>query len=948
MASNKVFISPGVYTSEKDLTFVTRNVGVTTLGLVGETVKGPAFQPIFITNYDEFVSYFGGLNPELIKDNGAPRYELSYIAKEYLKESNQLFVTRVLGLSGYDAGYAWAITLDADLDTTTTATTQTITYNGTPNLIEFTASTTGFLNIVINDPLAQTLYNNGVLDLTEIINSFLGDNITTSPVFDKLNENSCDFSGVSLNMDIVSYGLDSNNNITGATTGVTTYYSGSCYSDVEDRVVALLRSRGRYDGNEQLFFNCTGNTIGIDPINGEMYRNPLGSFNITGTSYFDGAFSINVSLDKTKRNYISRVLGKKALDKNTPLFVEEIYENMFQDLIDSGKIRGVNSTLVYYGKEFSNYKQRYKEANTPYIVSEVRGNKVIKLFRFKTITDGDAANKEFKISITNIKPDEKLFDVEIRAFNDTDANKVVLEKFVKCNLDPSTENYIGRKIGTIDGSYPSKSKYVLVEFNSNDDISDAFPAGFLGYPMRDYQIGGNGNVSYPELQYKTTYSQFEKKRKVYLGISDTVGIDQDFFDYKGLPNTNDALSWTAYTKGFHMDITATGVTVEDSEIVINSTGGTINVIYSFDVGNAEFKNEFDLIGTDYEKIEARKFTLVPYGGFDGWDVYRTRRTNLNKYKINGSSGILGLTNGTFDNYVMSDGTQGINSDYYAYLEAIRTFENPNETNINVFATPGIDLLDNSDLVNETIEMIEEKRGDSIYLPTLPDTDSSGNPLMPEDVVSIIEGEFDSNYTAVYYPWIQINDTENNQYLWIPPTRDVVRNLALTDNKAFPWFASAGVDRGKVNAVNVRLKLNLDDTDTLYENRINPLVRFNTEGIVIMGNKNMQIKESALNRINVRRLLLQARKLISAVSIRLLFDQNDDVVRNQFLTLVTPILENIRAERGLSDFRIELDNSPESIDRRELCGKIFIKPTSSLEYICIEFNVLNTGASFEDV
>ena len=115
-------------------------------------------------------------------------------------------------------------------------------------------------------------------------------------------------------------------------------------------------------------------------------------------------------------------------------------------------------------------------------------------------------------------------------------------------------------------------------------------------------------------------------------------------------------------------------------------------------------------------------------------------------------------------------------------------------------------------------------------------------------------------------------------------------------------------------------------------RVNPVTTFASEGIKIWGNKTMQVKESALDRVNVRRLLLQARKLISAVSIRLLFEQNDDVVRNQFLTLVNPILDNIRSERGLTDFRVVLVDTPESIDRNELNGKIFLKPTRSLEYI----------------
>ena len=132
--SNKVFVSPGVYTSERDLSFVAQSVGVTTLGLVGETISGPAFEPIFITNYDEFQSYFGGTNPTKFVNTQIPKYEAAYIAKSYLQQSNQLFVTRVLGLSGYDAGPSWSITTIGNLDSSGTTATGV---SGPFNIIKF-------------------------------------------------------------------------------------------------------------------------------------------------------------------------------------------------------------------------------------------------------------------------------------------------------------------------------------------------------------------------------------------------------------------------------------------------------------------------------------------------------------------------------------------------------------------------------------------------------------------------------------------------------------------------------------------------------------------------------------------------------------------------------------------------------------------------------------------
>jgi hypothetical protein len=945
--ANQVFVSPGFYSSEKDLSFVTRQIGVTTLGLVGETVKGPAFQPIFVSNYDEFVSFFGGLNASKVKDTGAPAYELPYIAKSYLSQSNQLFVSRILGFSGYDAGLAWGITLDAALDSSTIGITNTGTSHNP--LITYTASTAGTVTTIVStDPTVQQLYNIGDLNtqLAFLATASTGATATIDQVFYK---NGNVFSGSSFNLYVNSTGTDINGNITGTTTGVTVTYSGSGYSDVENQIVALLRSRGKFDGNESLNFQISATTnLGFDTSVTTAVEAPLGDFTITGNSSTQGSVSYSLSIDKTKKNFIKRVLGVGAQDGDTSVFVEELFLDMFEDLVDLGKVRGINQTLIQYGGDFNDYKVEYSNAITPWVVSELRGTNLLRLFRFHTISDGDAANKEFKISIKNIKPDDKEFDVEVRSYDDTDAKPVVLERFTKCSMDPSSNGYIAKRVGTLDGDFPSKSNYILVELEENSDTSDAFPAGFVGYPIRDYNTNGNPTVLPPSMEYKTAYGVFENKRKVYLGLSDTVGIDQDFFDYKGVPSNPNINQYTGMTKGFHLDIDATGATIDNVEIVIDNSGNTFSPIFEFEVGTGEFRTDAGVQGTDYEKIYSRKFTFAPCGGFDGWDIYRTRRTNQDNYLINGSKGSAGLLNGTFSNRALTNGDTGINSDYYAYLEAIRTFSNPEAVNINVFATPGVDTIDHTNLVEETIEMIEQERADSVYIVTTPDTDASGDVLLPEDVSDYLDGMYDSNYTATYWPWVQINDSENNKYIYVPPTRDVVRNIALTDNIAFPWFAVAGVQRGDVNAIKARIKLTQTQRDTLYEARINPVTTFATDGIKIWGNRTMQIKESALDRLNVRRLLLQARKLIAAVSIRLLFEQNDDIVRNQFLSLVNPILDNIRSERGLTDFRVVLDNDPEARDRGELCGRIFVKPTKALEFICVEFNIMNSGASFDDI
>jgi hypothetical protein len=945
-STDRIFVSPGVFTSEKDLTFVTRQVGVTTLGLLGETPKGPAFEPVFISNYDEFTSYFGTLNPEKFKGTGYQKFELNYIAKSFLTQTNQLYVSRVLGLSGYDAGNAWCITLDSSEDPSTVGTTGTDSVNP---LLTYTASTGGTpVTLDWSNSNLEALYNDGqISDLfTSLGLKVTGDTISlTSQKYVKTN---CDFSGATFDMEVIEQGT-SGLFVTGVTSGTVVNYSATCYTDIDGSVIATLRSRGSYDGSEDLVYDVTGSTdTGMSNITNIM-SDAKESFSITGTSSNGSSFTYDVSLDKTKKNFLPRVFGSSTQDKETELWVEELYSNVLEDLISAEKVRGLDTTFVNIGStitnNLNNYKEIWKSAASPWVLSELKGvgagATLQRLFRFITISDGNSANEDVKFSIINVKPDEKTFDLLIRKFNDTDTNLSIVEKYSSLSLDSTSTGFIARKIGTSDGEYPLRSKYIMVElYDQNDpDLPNHFPAGFEGVLNRTYI--GDRTALPPKVEYKTQYTDFNtsKLRKTYLGLNSSIGVDQDFFDYKGLNAVNSGV-YTGKTDGFHLDVNANGAKVE---LGVNSYVPTLQV------GVSAFTSNSSLVGGPYDKLAARKFTFAPFGGWDGWDEYRTERTNKDTYTKTGSLGSLGLTKGVFSSYVTSEGDDGINSDYYAFLNGIYTYNNPEAVNINVFATPGLDLRDQPGLIENAVDMVEVDRADSLYIISTPDTDDDGVALTVGEAIDIIEDSaIDSNYSATYWPWLQMNDTENNRYVWLPPTLEVVRNIALTDNIAFPWFASAGLNRGVTNAIKARVKLKLADRDDLYEGRINPMATFSDVGVVIFGNKTLQVKETALNRINVRRLLLQARKLISAVSIRLLFEQNDDVVRNQFLNLVNPILDNIRKERGLTDFRVVLDDTPESIDRNELNGRIFIKPTRSLEFISIEFNITNTGASFDDI
>ena len=943
--ANSIFVSPGVYTREQNLTYVVRQIGVTTLGIVGEMPQGPAFEPIPVSSYDsKYYPFFGGLNPEKFKGNNYPKYEANYIAKSYLMESNQMFVTRILGLSGYKAGIAWAITMNA---TSSNITGSTTSYTSCVSpAFSFTATTSSpyiITNVVYNDP-GMSLYNlGGLID-------FVGTDITTLLAGGTLNISTTNllsgdteyvFSASSLG--VSGWVLSAR---TGCFTGSTFLGNGTQNSSLDNTVLALIRSRGVYNSSEVL--NYYVNNLSISST--DASTNPLGTFTLSGTVNYGSlsgtSFSYEVSFDKTKKSYITNVIGSSAQDKDSFIYVEEIYSNQLQYFIDNRYALGINtSNLTIYNSTFDNYLQKWNTPYTPFILSEVRGNKVQRLFRIIPISDGESANKLYKFSFINIKPDAKEFDLIIRDFNDFDSNPKVLERWSRLTMDTTSQNFIGRRIGTLNGDWSLSSSYIMIEMAENFP-TDAFPAGFEGFLQRDYLSAVN-----PKIIYKTTYSTTELStssslNKAYLGVSDIVGIDQDLFDYKGQPTST--TYWSGFTRGFHMDVNASGVTVENSSIP-NYRGGLFGMYTPvFDTGCCAFQTDDGLIGTSYEKLRSRKFTVVPYGGFDGWDVYRTKRTNTPRYVYNGSLSTLGIAEGVFENYTTEDGNLGNTSDWYAYYEGIHTFDNPKSTNINVFVTPGITTLDNDNLIEETIDMIETQRADSIYIVTTPDFDSDGNIYTPDEIVSYIDGLYDSSYTSSYWPWVKESDTENYIEVWLPPTLEVVRNIALTDNKAFPWFATAGVDFGTTNSISARVKLKQSHLDTLYENRLNPIMTDVDLGILIWGNKTLQIADNALNRQNVRRCLLQARKLISAVSLKLLFGPDDQIAKDRFTSLVNPILESIRKERGLTDFRVVVSQTNEEIDRNEMSAKLYIKPTRALEYIIIDFIVTPTGASFENV
>ena len=280
----------------------------------------------------------------------------------------------------------------------------------------------------------------------------------------------------------------------------------------------------------------------------------------------------------------------------------------------------------------------------------------------------------------------------------------------------------------------------------------------------------------------------------------------------------------------------------------------------------------------------------------------------------------------------------------AYKRAINAVANPDEYDINMLVTPGVIHKHHPVVTNHAIDKIEA-RADAFYVMDSADIDDN----VATAVNNIVN--LDTNYVATYYPWVKMDDPAGTGQVWVPPSVVSPGVFAFTDRVAHEWFAPAGLTRGGLT--NVRLtkkKLTHTDRDTLYEGRVNPIASFPGQGVVVFGQKTLQSKPSALDRINVRRLLIKLKKFIASSSRFLVFEQNDSSTRARFMNIVNPFLESVQANSGLSAFKIVMDesnNTPDVIDRNQLVGQIFIQPTRTAEFIVLDFTVLPTGAAFPE-
>ena len=640
-----------------------------------------------------------------------------------------------------------------------------------------------------------------------------------------------------------------------------------------------------------------------------------------------------LSLVESDGSYIKKVLGTNPLEANSGDKLQDFYvDAVFNYGTAAGTVSAnaaaaanyTMSTITADGDMFQEVVGGFGEASTPSIVSQNFNGTVHPLFKIHTLADGNDTNNKYKISISNVdiatsSTSFPKFTVSVRQGGDTDENPIVLENFTDVNLDPNSRQYIARVIGDrrtqfdlsqdppevlYNGDFPNKSQYIRVFMHPSAPAS-ARPAGFQGVSSFSVTTEGKGSVSAAALPLKLNQ------------LNSIAAVDGRIFIGPNFESTgfNDRLKKTVTS--------ASGDSASDNGVLLYAAAAD----YTGSAGVTNYTS-VDMLGSssgNFSTTNKVRFSVPMFGGWDGFDP---RKNQL-------------------ETEVSTD-TDTLSGDFNT---AIKILSNPDEVDFNLVAMPGIHSSAGGALTDRLVDMCAN-RADAFALVDIANTTATGSGLDLSVANAETEAlKFDSNYGACYYPWVRINDVDNNKLVFVPPSVAVMGAYAFNDRVAQPWFAPAGFNRGGLDEVlEVRRRLTQTQRDTLYNNNVNPIATFPGQGIVIFGQKTLQRKQSVLDRVNVRRMMIECRKTIASFSRLFIFEPNTVATRERLLTQVNDYLSSVQAANGINEFRAVLDETtttPDLIDRNIIKGKIFLKPTTAAEIVIFDFTVTPNGAAFSE-
>ena len=699
----------------------------------------------------------------------------------------------------------------------------------------------------------------------------------------------------------------------------------------------------------------------LAPSRGSSGTGDLSFTNVQGAGTWDSftlqvsgsdvtAETYNLSFNTSSANYITEVISddpqsQKSGNSNSSVYVYKVFSRASHAIFGDNTTATTSAKNEANGLDFStgatsidalgnenSYTGNtdYSTARTPYIQSQLVGGTRYNLFRVYTRSHGSDINKQLKAVILNTKPatdvagsDYGTFTIQVRVYDPLGTNDdTILEQFDALTFDPDSPNFFAKRIGdrfveidsngklTHYGDYPNLSMHIRVgDYTKVDSNISQYPKTVvpMGHAAVNNTILGTTTIPSASFRISQVNDQDIFESSLLYGF--------DFMSSKIRDDNEQYLAPIPLSAG-----TGNNVSMSLEDMTGNDNASILGSKYS---GTAV---PLSLSGSATAQL---KFAIPFQFGFDG-------RNPATPYLV-GTEIVNTNTQGFDLSSTTANGT-------LAYKRAINAISNPDEFDINLLATPGVIHRLHPAVTNHAISKTEA-RADALFI-----MDSAAYTDSVQTVVDTIKA-LDTNYVATYYPWVKIVNASTGRPVWVPPSVVLPGVISYTDRVAHEWFAPAGLNRGGLTTVlEAKTRLTHAERDELYEGRVNPIASFPGQGVVVFGQKTLQSKPSALDRINVRRLLITVRKFIASASRYLVFEQNTQALRNRFLNIVNPYLEQVQSNSGLSAFRVVMDdsnNTPDVVDRNQLVGQIFVQPTRTAEFIVLDFIVQPTGATFPE-
>ena len=978
------FVSPGVFINEIDNSFIPKSANAIGPVVIGRATRGLAMTPVKVESYSQFVEMFGPTVPGNgggdVYRNGnyqSPMYG-TYAAKAFLNANvAPLTFVRLLGeqninkTTGGENGWKTAMNVGG---------ATLLTAGGAYGLFVFpSGSALGKSGQLGTGSLAAVWYaeSAGTLLLSGNLAGGMGNPLDTEP------------NTASLGAIIET---DSNNLFTILATG----------SGVSEKITF------GFDDTQDTFIRKVFNTNPqLTTTAGTFYPASSHKHYWLGESYEQ-----SLRARYSKSSVLSGVTGRSLVGTGSTYVGQPMYGVMLALALDGTVATGPhNMEGVSTRPEAKAGWFVGQHTGTPasYVATDLQ-----KLFRLKGRGHGEWLQKNAKVSIEKVRQSNtKLspygtFSVILRSINDTDSKIQVLERFDGLNLNPASPDYIARRIGDkfaewdstnrvlkTYGEYDNLSKFVYVEMNDAVDggasgLETLLPFGYYGPPKfsdilswRGLANGGfitgsgetfggamsgsagiqynltssvlkpaytgkmSGSFAFPinRLRHSASDGGLSKQANAYFGFQTTRSPDSTIPDsgitdmhrllYGGLAD-DPSDGGIAGVDGFSYIFTLDDIKKDLASERYYYASGSRKAASS--VTSASYT---DLLNKGYDR-----FTAPFWGGFDGFDIHKPD-------PLYNAGMIAGASTDT-NNYI-----------YNTWKRALDTVADPEAIDMNMLVAPGLTF---DALTGHMINICEE-RADALALIDLSNVYTPAheayNPTKSARVGagatpaanSLRDRQLNSSYGATFYPWVQTRDEQSGRMLWVPPSVAMAGVLASSQAKSNVWFAPAGFNRGGLSdgaagipVTGITERLTSKDRDILYEARINPIASFPSSGIVVFGQKTLQERSSALDRINVRRLVIYLKKQISVLSTQVLFEQNVQATWNRFKSLIEPFLANVKVQFGITDYKLILDETtttPDLIDQNILYAKIMVKPARAIEYIAIDFVIASTGASFDD-